>query len=148
VPFGPRIFFTASTSDILAVDLDDLVPGPDAGAVGGRVLDGRHDGEHAVPQGDLDAETAEAALRVDLQLLVEIGREVGAVRVERGQHPVDGALDELIGGDVLDVVLLDDREDVGEGLEVLVARVLADRVHSLDGSTTEERHDERGHKDQ
>ena len=97
----------------------DLTPG----AARGRVLDGRHDREHAVAVRDLDAEAAEAALRVDLELLVELGREVGAVRVERGEHAVDGALDQLLGVDLLDVVLLDDRQDVGERLEVLVVGV-------------------------
>ena len=57
-------------------------------------------------------------LRVDLELLVQVGGEVCAVRIERGEHAVDGALDQLLGRDLVDVVLLDDRQDVGEGLEV------------------------------
>jgi hypothetical protein len=45
------------------------------------------------------------------------------VRVERGEHAVDGTLDQPLGIDLLDVVLLDDRQDVGERLEVLVVGV-------------------------
>src|SRR5207237_1080184 len=92
----------------LAVDLHDLVARLDTGPIGGRVLDRRHDGEQAVAVGDLDAEPAAARLGIDLELLVEIGCQVGAVRIEGGEHAVDRALDELLGLDVVDVVLLDD----------------------------------------
>src|SRR2546426_7998385 len=123
----------------LALDLQDLIAGLDPGAVGGRVLDGRDDGQDAVAVRDLDAEAAEAALGVDLELLVEVRRQVGAVRVEGGKHPVDGALDQLLGLDLADVVLLDDGEDVGEGLEPLVG-LLGHGVDLLDPSPAREEH--------
>jgi hypothetical protein len=50
----------------LAVDLQDDVARLDAGAVGGGVFDRRDDREHAALVRDLDAEAAEAALRLDL----------------------------------------------------------------------------------
>ena len=40
------------------------------------------------------------------------------MRIERSQHPGDRAVDETFGGDRLDVVLLHDRQHVGEGLRV------------------------------
>jgi hypothetical protein len=40
------------------------------------------------------------------------------VRVERGQHPVDGRLDQLLVGRVLDVLGADALEHVAEQLKV------------------------------
>src|SRR5205823_349666 len=57
----------------LALDLEDLITGLDARAERGGVLDRGYDGENPVFDGDLDAEPAEAALRVDLQLAIEVG---------------------------------------------------------------------------
>jgi len=42
------------------------------------------------------------------------------VRIESGHHAVDGALDEIVGAYVLDVVALDDVDDVREDFEALV----------------------------
>ena len=120
----------------LVLDLDDLVAGLDAGAIRGRVLDRRDDGEHVVARGDLDAQAAEAAARVDLQLLVQIRRQIGAVRIERVEHAGDGAVDQLLRGDVVDVVLLHQGQHVGEDLDVVVG-LLGDRRDPADRPAAE-----------
>ena len=107
----------------VVIDLDDLIAGLDPGLVGGSVLDRRDDGQHAVLDGDFDAEAAEAAARFDFEVVIQLGRQIGAMRVERGQHPGDSAVDEVLGGDRLDVVFLHDREHVGEGFQLLVGVV-------------------------
>jgi hypothetical protein len=95
------------------VELDDQVAGLDAGAEGGRVLDGRDHLDEAVLHADLDAQAAELALGADLQFLEGFGVEVGRVRVEVGEHAVDGLGDELLVLDRLDVALLDRAEHLG-----------------------------------
>jgi len=42
------------------------------------------------------------------------------VRIEPAQRALDGAVDEVLGRDLVDVLLLDDVEDLGEELEVLI----------------------------
>ena len=119
----PRMRFTASfsvmpfTDDV--VELDDEVAGLDARAVGGRVLDGADHLDEAVFHADFDAEPAELALGADLQLLERFGVEVGRVRIQAGQHAVDGFGDQLLVVDRLDVVALDAAEDLGEGTQFL-----------------------------
>ena len=131
----------------LPVDLHDLIAGLEAGAVRRGVLDRRDDGQHAVPGRDLDAEAAEAPLGVDLELLVEVGGEIRAVRIQRGEHSVDGALDELLRLHLVDVVLLDQGQDVGEVLEALVG-ILRDRTDLPDTAATREDYgQEDGHTD-
>ena len=86
-----------------AVDVGDIVAGLDPGLVGGRVL-GRGDNlDRAVLDGDRQADPAVIAVRGGLQLAVVAALHVGAVRVERGQHAVDGALDQGVVVDRVDV---------------------------------------------
>ena len=54
--------------------------------------------DDAVLDADLDAEAAELALRVDLQLLERVGVEEVGVRIEPVDHAVDGFLDQLVVG--------------------------------------------------
>ncbi len=65
----------------LTVDSDDAVPGLDPGPVRRGLVDRGHDCQMSVPHRDLDSEPAEAALCVDLHLLVDLGRHKGAVRI-------------------------------------------------------------------
>ena len=111
----------------VVVDLDDLVARLDPGLVGGSVLDRRNDGQQIILDGNFETQPAEAATGFDLEVTIEVGRKVGAVRVERRQHPGYRAVDELLGGDRLDVVLLYDRQHVGEGRQFLVG-VVGQRV--------------------
>ena len=81
--------------NLLIVDLGDHVAGHDAGFGGGRVVDRRDHLDEAVLHRDLDAEPAELAvgglLHVAPALLVHVAR----MRIERGDHAVDRALDSL-----------------------------------------------------
>ena len=111
----------------VVVDLDDLVARLDPGLVGGSVLDRRNHGQQIILDGDFETQPAEAAAGFDFEVTIEVGREVGAMRVERSQHPGYRAVDKLLGGDRLDVVLLHDRQHVGEGRQFLVG-VVGQRV--------------------
>ena len=98
----------------LVLDLDNLIAGLDARAVGRRVLDRRHHGQHAVTDGDLDPQSTKAAFGIDLQLLIQLGSQIGAMRVQSVQHAIDRALDQLLGADFFHVVFLHDRQDIGK----------------------------------
>ena len=93
------------------VDLDDEVPGLDAGAKRGSVLDRRDDLDDAVFDADFDSQAAKLALGGDLQFLECVGIEEIRVRVQPVDHAVDGFAYELVVGDGLDVVALDPSED-------------------------------------
>src|SRR5207244_10461831 len=67
----------------------------------------------------LDAEAAEAALGLLLQLLVRLRVEVGRVRVEAGEHAVDGLGEQLLVRHFLDIAALDRAEHLGEGAHFL-----------------------------
>src|SRR6185436_1218821 len=115
----------------------------------GRVLDRRDHLDEAVFHADLDAEAAELALRADLQLLEGFLVEVGGMRVEAGEHAVDGLGDELLVLHRLDVVGLDGAEDLGERAQLLDGqrrprRAVGDRLeveadqHAGDGADEDE----------
>ena len=106
--------------DELAVDMGDVVAGLDARAPCRRVL-GRGDHlDRAVLDRDGEAEAAVIAVGRRLQL-VEVARlGVGAVRVERGQHAVDRALDQRLVVDRIDIIGLHPLVDAHELLELLV----------------------------
>ena len=103
-----------------AVDFHDAVAGLQPRAVRGRALDGRHDGQDVVPQRDLDPEASEATARLDLHLLVAVRVQERAVRIEAAQGSLDRAVDEVFRRDLVDVLGLDDGENLGEQLELLV----------------------------
>ena len=96
------------------------VRGLDAGAEGRRVVDRRYDLDQAVLHRDLDAEAAELASGLDLHLLEALGVEVAGMRVEGGEHAVDGVLDQLLVRRFLDIVGADLLEDVAEQPQLLV----------------------------
>src|SRR5262249_25386401 len=114
------------------VDLDYLVAGLDAGLVRGGVLDRRHHGQQVILDGDFQTQATETAAGFDLEVAIEIGREIGAVRVERREHPGDCAVNKLLGGDRLDVVLLHDGQHVGERGQLFVG-VVGQRVGAAHG---------------
>ena len=81
--------------DFGAVDLGDQVVGHDAGALGGRIVDGRDHLDHAVLHRHFDAEPAEFAAGLDAHVLELLLVHVARMRIERGQHAVDRRLDHL-----------------------------------------------------
>ena len=99
-------------------------PGTDAGLGGRRVVDRRHHLDDAVLHGDFDAEAAELALGLDLHVLVGLGVHVARMRVERGQHAVDGVLDQRLLVDRLDIVAPHALEHVAEQIELLIELAL------------------------
>ncbi|MGY4570613.1 hypothetical protein ACVWY5_003683 [Bradyrhizobium sp. USDA 3256] len=106
--------------DLVIVDRGDHVARHDAGARGRRVVDRRHHLDEAVLHGDLDAEPAELAMRGLLHLRPALLVHVAGVRVERGDHAVDRALDELGVLGLLDVVGLDLLEHLAEQVELRI----------------------------
>ena len=127
-PTGPRIRSTASFS-VRPITLSpstcgDEVAGLDAGPVGRRALDRRHDLDEAVLLGDLDAEPAELALGLHPHVVEVPGGQVARMRIQMRQHPVDRALDQLLVLDLLDIGGADALEDVAEEVELLVNRLL------------------------
>ena len=94
------------------VELDDQVAGLEPRAVGRRVLDRRDHLDEAVFHADLDAQTAELALRADLEFLERLLIEIRRMRIETGQHAVDRFGNELLILDGLDVIALDRAEQV------------------------------------
>src|SRR3989441_4225936 len=59
-----------------------------------------------------------------LHLAVALGVEEGAVRVEAAQRALDRAVDEVLRRDLVDVLVLDDREHLREQPELLVGRAV------------------------
>jgi hypothetical protein len=104
--------------DRSVVELDDEVAGLDPGARRRRVVYGRDHLDESILHAHFDAEAAELALGADLQLLERFLVQVGGVRIEAGQHAVDGLGDELLVLDRLDIVALDPAEDLGEGAQL------------------------------
>ncbi len=71
------------------------------------------------------------------------GIEERAVGIEAAQGALDGAVDQLLGGHVVHVLVLDDGEDLGEEPELLVGRAV---VGALAGDRAAER--QREHQEQ
>ena len=109
---------------LLAVDLHDVVVRLDPGARGGRVVDRRDDLDEAVLHGDLDAEAAELAAHLRLQVAKILRIEIARVRIERAQHAVDGGLDELLVVRLLDIVGADTLQHLSEEIELAIDLLL------------------------
>ena len=109
----------------LAVDGDDAIARTNSGALGGRSLDGRDDGDGVVAQIDLDAHSAEFSLGVALEKTKILRRHVRRVRVELVHHSLDGALDHFLVIDRLDVLVLDQDQHATELSEVAVGAFVA-----------------------
>ena len=87
---------------------------------GGRIVDGRHDLDVSGFHGDFDAEAAELAFGLLLHLLETFRRHIAGVGIKRGEHAVDGVLDQVLIRDRLDVILAYPFEHIAEQLEVLI----------------------------
>jgi hypothetical protein len=130
--------------DRLAVKLDDEVAGLDPGARRRGVVDRRHHLYEAVLHGDFDAEAAEFAAGLHLHLVEALGVEIARVRVEGGEHAVDGILHQLLVGHLLDIVGADLFEDVAEQPQLLIGVRI---VVVLRGRRQAEGHQECGRDD-
>ncbi len=96
------------------VELDDQVAGLDPGPRCRRIVDRRDHAHKTVFHADFDAETAELALGADLHFLEGFLVKIGRMRIEPGQHAVDGFSDQLLVFDRFNVVALDASEHFGE----------------------------------
>ncbi len=101
------------------VDLDDEIPGLQAGAKCRRVLDGRDDLDETFLHAHLDAEAAELALGAHLKLAERVLVQISRVRIEPGKHAADRFSDELLVLHRLDVARLDRAEHFGEGAQLI-----------------------------
>ena len=117
-----------------AVDAVDDVAGLDAGAEGGRALDGRHDHEAALAlfQVDADAGDFRVAFGFLLQAVVFLGIHEARVGIQGFGQAARGSVHQLGLGDVLDVVVLDVGEHLGEDAQ-LVIRVEPPRASGSTG---------------
>src|SRR5690606_28753113 len=115
----PHRLVEAETLYRRVVEPGDDVAALDAGAMGRGVVDRGHDLDQPVLEGDLDAETAEAALRADLDLLEHLRVEIRRVWIEPAEHAVDGLAQQVDVADFLDVVVLDQAEYLGEDPQFL-----------------------------
>ncbi len=108
-----------------AVDLEDAVAGKQAGPFAGRALNRRHDDERTRLQPDDDAEAAEFALGLALDLLEGLLVEKLAVGIERGEHAAQGRVGEFLvaGLFFVDVILPDQLHDAREEERVLVTLI-------------------------
>ncbi len=127
---------------VLAVHLDDAVPGHDAGALGRRVRQRRDHHDGVVPVLDLDAEAAVVARR-DLahprQALAAQEYAVGIVQLVH--HPRDGHRVQLALVDRVHVVVGDVRHHVVEQTRPLVHAVVATAALLHEPAAGQERHD-------
>ena len=98
----------------LAVERQDQVARLDAGAAGRRVVDRADHLDEAVVLRHLDAEAAELAAGLHLHVAERLGVHVVAVRVEAGEHAVDGVLDQVAVVHRLDIVGAHPLEHVAE----------------------------------
>jgi hypothetical protein len=90
---------------VLSFDFNDLVAAADSRALGGRAVDGRHHSREIIAERDQHAEAAELAARRDHQVFVVEPIQILAVRVELGEHPVDRLFHELVGVDLVHIIL-------------------------------------------
>ena len=84
---------------------------------------------------------------LDLHLLVHLGIEERRVGIETAQRALDGAVDDVLGLDLVHVLLLDDVDDLGEEPEVLVGRgrVVRFRRHAPAEREREDQQNRRDH---
>ena len=127
----------------------DVVVWPDARLARRRVVDGRYHLHDAIFHRDLNSETAEFAARLHLHVPECLGRHVARMRIERGQHAVDGIFDQLGVIRRLDVIRAHALEYVAEEVELAVGvgvagigrRFQKTLLHADDGGEGEKRTD-------
>ena len=124
LPTGPRIFSTASLRLMPCTGSPSIAtmrsPGLSPACAAGVSSIGETTLTSAVLHRDLDAEAAELALHLHLHVAEVLGVHVARMRIERGQHAVDRRLDELLVGDLLDIIGAHPLEHLAEQIELAV----------------------------
>src|SRR5690606_4039371 len=105
---------------LITVQMGDEVVCLNAGFVSGRAVDRSDDLNDAILHRDLDAEAPELAARLHLHVAEVLRAEISRMGVERGQHAVDGRLDQLCVVRLLDIVLSDALEHITKQVELPV----------------------------
>ncbi len=100
--------------------MGDVVARLDSGLEAGAVLDRSDDLHHSVFHRDVEAEPAVIAVGRGHQRLVASLVHIGAVRVEARQHSVDGAADQGLVVDLLDIFGTDPLEHAHELIELAI----------------------------
>ena len=130
--------------DRLAVDPGDVIARFDSRARRRRVLLRRDDLDQVAFLRDRQAQPPVIALGLDLQVLVVEPGLVGTVRIERGEHAVDRALDQHLVRHLVDIIRFDPVEDVHELIEFAVG-LRVDLRHRAGADRDEgQRADDRG----
>ncbi len=106
--------------DRLTIERGDGVASEHARPLGRHVVDGRDHLENAVLHGDINAEAAELAMRLDLLFLELLGAHIARMRVELHQHAVDGVGDELLVVGLVDILLAHALEHLAKKLKILI----------------------------
>ena len=104
----------------LAIDLGDEITRLHAGLGRGRVIHRRHDLDQSILHGDFDAETAKLAFGLDLHVLVFLGIHIARMRIQRGQHAVDGGFDQFVILGRLDIGRAHALEHFAEQVELFI----------------------------
>ena len=127
-------------ADLHVVDAIDLVAGEDARAGGRLIFHRRDDLDQTVFHVHFDAETAITADGVRLQVLERFFVEKLRVRIEAGDHPVDGFADEFLVRDGFDVICLDLAEHIGQHAQIVERQT--ERCFAIgDGREVQRQHD-------
>ena len=128
----------------VAVDIGDEIARHDAGLRRRRAVHRRDHLHQAVFHGDLDAEAAELAMRGFLHVAPGRLIHVTRMRVERRDHAVDGALDQLGVVGLLDIVGPDPLEHVAEQIELRIGVGVGGRLGRRDPELGAGTGDEKG----
>jgi len=110
---------------LFAFDLPDDVAAPQALLICGRAFKQRHDGDFAIDDGDRDAETVVPPLLTFAHLCVGARVHETGVRIQRLEHPRDGAVHQPVGFDRADVIRLNGVQGCRKDL-VLVGNLVLD----------------------
>src|SRR4029079_6288801 len=104
-----------------------------------------HRGDVAVLRNDRDADAVVAAFLPLAHLRVLFRAEETGVRIERAEHPAHGAVDEIVGIDLVDVVRFDRAERRREGSVVLRHLVVGCERAPSEEAADQRRHENREH---
>ena len=104
----------------LTFDRDDAIARAKPEPERRRALDRRDDRQPVVTDVDRDAHASVAPLRLFHQIAVLLLLEEGGVRIQGLHQPLDGGVDEVLGIDLVDVLVVDVGEDLVVGAQVVI----------------------------
>jgi hypothetical protein len=111
---------------VVVLDLRDHVAAAHAALMGRRAFEHVDDGDVGADDLDGDPEPVVAPFLALAHLRVRLGVHEVGMGIERGEHPRDGPIDEPVGLDLADVLLLHGVEGRGEDLVLLGHLILGD----------------------